>query len=59
MYRFSHSVGYLVQPCEGGTQVSYSGYVVYAGELKYDSVDNGEVGYKVFSERYLRHQGGV
>jgi len=31
-----------------GSGVSYSGYVVYAGELKYDSVDNGEVGYKVY-----------
>jgi len=31
-----------------GSGVSYSGYVVYAGELKYDSVDQGEVGYKVY-----------
>jgi zeaxanthin epoxidase len=31
-----------------GSGVSYSGYVVYAGELKYDSFDNGEVGYKVY-----------
>jgi zeaxanthin epoxidase len=31
-----------------GSGVSYSGYVVYAGELKYDSADNGEVGYKVY-----------
>jgi len=27
---------------------SYSGYTVYAGELDYDSVDNGKVGYKVY-----------
>jgi zeaxanthin epoxidase len=31
-----------------GSGVSYSGYVVYAGELKYDSFDQGEVGYKVY-----------
>eukprot|EP00565_Helicotheca_tamesis_P006187 CAMPEP_0185723902 /NCGR_PEP_ID=MMETSP1171-20130828/579_1 /TAXON_ID=374046 /ORGANISM="Helicotheca tamensis, Strain CCMP826" /LENGTH=558 /DNA_ID=CAMNT_0028391671 /DNA_START=107 /DNA_END=1783 /DNA_ORIENTATION=- len=28
--------------------VSYSGYTVFAGELTYDSFDNGEVGYKVY-----------
>jgi len=28
--------------------VSYSGYTVFAGELNYDSFDNGEVGYKVY-----------
>eukprot|EP00560_Eucampia_antarctica_P007267 CAMPEP_0197829254 /NCGR_PEP_ID=MMETSP1437-20131217/5676_1 /TAXON_ID=49252 ORGANISM="Eucampia antarctica, Strain CCMP1452" /NCGR_SAMPLE_ID=MMETSP1437 /ASSEMBLY_ACC=CAM_ASM_001096 /LENGTH=512 /DNA_ID=CAMNT_0043430801 /DNA_START=241 /DNA_END=1779 /DNA_ORIENTATION=+ len=28
--------------------VSYSGYTVFAGELNYDSVDNGKVGYKVY-----------
>ena len=28
--------------------VSYSGYTVFAGELAYDSPDNGEVGYKVY-----------
>ena len=27
---------------------TYSGYTVYAGELNYDSFDNGEVGYKVY-----------
>lgn len=27
---------------------TYSGYTVYAGELNYDSPDNGEVGYKVY-----------
>lgn len=27
---------------------TYSGYTVYAGELHYDSPDNGEVGYKVY-----------
>lgn len=28
--------------------VSYSGYTVFAGELNYDSFDNGQVGYKVY-----------
>jgi len=28
--------------------VSYSGYTVFAGELNYDSFDNGLVGYKVY-----------
>jgi len=28
--------------------VSYSGYTVFAGELNYDSPDNGDVGYKVY-----------
>eukprot|EP00746_Dinoflagellata_sp_MGD_P121595 gnl/MRDRNA2_/MRDRNA2_56719_c0_seq1.p1 gnl/MRDRNA2_/MRDRNA2_56719_c0~~gnl/MRDRNA2_/MRDRNA2_56719_c0_seq1.p1 ORF type:complete len:656 (+),score=137.10 gnl/MRDRNA2_/MRDRNA2_56719_c0_seq1:98-2065(+) len=28
--------------------VTYSGYTVFAGELNYDSFDNGEVGYKVY-----------
>jgi zeaxanthin epoxidase len=28
--------------------VTYSGYTVFAGELAYDSFDNGEVGYKVY-----------
>jgi zeaxanthin epoxidase len=28
--------------------VTYSGYTVFAGELEYDSFDNGEVGYKVY-----------
>lgn len=28
--------------------VTYSGYTVFAGELKYDSFDNGLVGYKVY-----------
>jgi len=27
---------------------SYSGYTVFAGELNYDSPDNGDVGYKVY-----------
>lgn len=28
--------------------VKYSGYTVFAGELDYDSFDNGQVGYKVY-----------
>lgn len=37
------------EPVKGeGSGVSYSGYTVFAGELKYDSPDNGEVGYKVY-----------
>jgi zeaxanthin epoxidase len=38
---------------EGGA--SYSGYTVFAGELNYDSFDNGEVGYKVYigPEKYF------
>jgi len=28
--------------------VAYSGYTVFAGELAYDSPDNGQVGYKVY-----------
>lgn len=37
------------EPKKGdGSGVSYSGYTVFAGELKYDSFDNGEVGYKVY-----------
>jgi zeaxanthin epoxidase len=31
-----------------GCGASYSGYVVFAGELNYDSFDNGEIGYKVY-----------
>lgn len=31
-----------------GSGVTYSGYTVFAGELTYDSFDNGEVGYKVY-----------
>jgi zeaxanthin epoxidase len=31
-----------------GSGASYSGYVVFAGELNYDSFDNGEIGYKVY-----------
>jgi zeaxanthin epoxidase len=31
-----------------GSGATYSGYTVFAGELKYDSFDNGEVGYKVY-----------
>jgi len=37
------------EPVRGdGSGVSYSGYTVFAGELDYDSVDNGKVGYKVY-----------
>lgn len=37
------------EPVRGpGSGVTYSGYTVFAGELKYDSPDNGEVGYKVY-----------
>lgn len=32
----------------GGSGVTYSGYTVFAGELAYDSFDNGQVGYKVY-----------
>jgi zeaxanthin epoxidase len=36
------------QPVRGdGSGATYSGYTVFAGELNYDSPDNGEVGYKV------------
>merc|ERR1719313_767382 len=36
-------------PAKGeGSGVSYSGYTVFAGELYYDSPDNGQVGYKVY-----------
>lgn len=28
--------------------VAYSGYTLFAGELEYDSFDNGQVGYKVY-----------
>ena len=31
-----------------GSGAAYSGYTVFAGELAYDSFDNGEVGYKVY-----------
>lgn len=31
-----------------GSGATYSGYTVFAGELNYDSPDNGEVGYKVY-----------
>lgn len=31
-----------------GSGAAYSGYTVFAGELKYDSPDNGKVGYKVY-----------
>jgi zeaxanthin epoxidase len=27
---------------------TYSGYTVFAGELDYDSPDNGQVGYRVY-----------
>merc|ERR1719359_2081368 len=37
------------EPVRGdGSGVKYSGYTVFAGELAYDSPDNGEVGYKVY-----------
>jgi len=37
------------EPVRGDASgVSYSGYTVYAGELDYDSFDNGRVGYKVY-----------
>ncbi|KAL7527922.1 hypothetical protein ACHAXR_002192 [Thalassiosira sp. AJA248-18] len=37
------------EPVRGeGSGVSYSGYTVFAGELEYDSFDNGHVGYKVY-----------
>jgi zeaxanthin epoxidase len=37
------------EPTRGdGSGVSYSGYTVFAGELNYDSFDNGQVGYKVY-----------
>jgi len=36
-------------PAKGdGSGASYSGYTVFAGELNYDSPDNGQVGYKVY-----------
>jgi zeaxanthin epoxidase len=36
-------------PAKGeGSGVTYSGYTVFAGELNYDSFDNGKVGYKVY-----------
>merc|ERR1719277_509308 len=36
-------------PAKGeGSGVAYSGYTCFAGELKYDSFDKGEVGYKVY-----------
>jgi len=31
-----------------GSGATYSGYTLFAGELKYDSFDHGEVGYKVY-----------
>ncbi|GKY94469.1 hypothetical protein MPSEU_000412800 [Mayamaea pseudoterrestris] len=37
------------QPRKGpGSGATYSGYTVFAGELKYASPDNGQVGYKVY-----------
>lgn len=35
-------------PKGNGSGASYSGYTVFAGELAYDSFDNGQVGYKVY-----------
>jgi len=37
------------EPSKGeGSGASYSGYTVFAGELAYASIDNGQVGYKVY-----------
>mmetsp|Transcript_25518 Transcript_25518/g.51180 ORF Transcript_25518/g.51180 Transcript_25518/m.51180 type:complete len:561 (+) Transcript_25518:298-1980(+) len=37
------------EPVRGeGSGCTYSGYTVFDGELAYDSIDNGEVGYKVY-----------
>jgi zeaxanthin epoxidase len=37
------------EPAKGeGSGAAYSGYTLFAGELAYDSFDNGEVGYKVY-----------
>jgi len=37
------------EPVRGdGSGATYSGYTVFAGELNYDSPDNGQVGYKVY-----------
>jgi zeaxanthin epoxidase len=37
------------EPRKGdGSGATYSGYTLYAGELPYDSPDNGQVGYKVY-----------
>lgn len=37
------------EPTRGeNSGVAYSGYTLFAGELEYDSFDNGEVGYKVY-----------
>jgi zeaxanthin epoxidase len=37
------------EPTKGdGSGATYSGYTVFAGELNYDSFDNGQVGYKVY-----------
>jgi len=37
------------EPARGdGSGATYSGYTVFAGELNYDSPDNGKVGYKVY-----------
>jgi len=37
------------EPIKGdGSGATYSGYTVFAGELAYDSFDNGLVGYKVY-----------
>ena len=37
------------EPVKGdGSGVTYSGYTVFAGEMAYDSFDNGKVGYKVY-----------
>jgi zeaxanthin epoxidase len=37
------------EPARGDESgATYSGYTVFAGELKYDSFDNGQVGYKVY-----------
>mmetsp|Transcript_22717 Transcript_22717/g.37592 ORF Transcript_22717/g.37592 Transcript_22717/m.37592 type:complete len:539 (-) Transcript_22717:25-1641(-) len=37
------------EPAKGeGSGATYSGYTVFAGELDYDSFDQGDVGYKVY-----------
>ena len=37
------------EPMKGeGSGATYSGYTLFAGELAYNSTDNGEVGYKVY-----------
>ena len=46
-----------------GSGAAYSGYTVFAGELKYDSPDNGKGGYKVYigpgQVNYIIHTAAV